>query len=127
MTCRTPPPANATLYFEVKGTEVVIDPATCNQVLETTLIPITAVLTETGNRNQQEEQLGQNTTFRQLRGYLYEEPPMKQPYRGRVKCEIDCQKGIFHFHERITPYRQTIVKDIGIPVQGSFQTEGGGR
>lgn len=121
------PTANATLIFQQidQGTET--DPATGNVVAETTPVEIAATLTETGNQPHQQEQLGLNTTGRQMRGYLLDTPPGDPPYEGRVPCIINEQSGTFHFTERNTPYREQVIAEVGIPVQGSFQTEGGGK
>ncbi|MFG6101195.1 hypothetical protein U2F10_03005 [Leptothoe sp. EHU-05/26/07-4] len=121
------PPANATLTFQQIGQGTTTDTATGNVVAVTTPIEIAASLTETGNRANQQEQLGPNTTGRQMRGYLLETPPGDPPYEGRTPCTINGQSGTFHFTERNTPYRAQIVAEIGVPIQGSFQTEGGGR
>lgn len=122
------PPANATLVFESPGVGTTTDPATGNVVANVTSVEISASLTETpGNRANQNDQLGLDTTLREMRGYLLETPPGNPPYEGRVACTINNQQGTFHFTEINTPYRAEIVTDCGIPVQGSFQSEGGGR
>ena len=121
------PPANAILIFQQSGQGTTTDPATGNITVTVVPIEVSASLTETGNRANQEEQLGLNTTGRQMRGYLLETPPGDPPYEGRVNCTINNQSGTFHFTERNTPYREQVITELGIPVQGSFQTEGGGR
>ncbi len=121
------PTANATLTFQQIGQGTATDPATGNVVAITTPVEIATALTETGNRANQQEQLGLNTTGRQMRGYLLDTPPGDPPYEGRVPCVINGQSGTFHFTERNTPYRAQVIAEIGIPIQGSFQTEGGGR
>lgn len=121
------PTANATLIFQQIGQGTETDPATGNVVAVTTPVEIAAVLTETGNRPGQQEQLGLNTTAREMRGYLLDTPPGEAPYEDRVPCVINGQSGTFHFTERNTPYRAQIIAEVGIPIQGSFQTEGGGR
>ena len=122
------PPANATLTFESPGVGTTTDPATGNVVANVLPVEVSASLTEApGNRVGQNDQLGLDTTLRQMRGYLLETPPGDPPYEGRVACVINNQRGTFHFIETNTPYRAQIVAECGIPVQGSFQTEGGGR
>ncbi|MEM8610406.1 MAG: hypothetical protein AAGF93_00195 [Cyanobacteria bacterium P01_H01_bin.105] len=121
------PTANATLIFQQIGQGTETDPATGNVVAVTTPVEIAAVLTETGNRANQEEQLGFNTTGRQMRGYLLDTPPGDPPYEGRTPCTVNGQAGTFHFTERNTPYREQVIAELGIPIQGSFQTEGGGK
>ena len=121
------PPANATLTFQQTGQGTATDPSTGNVVAVTTPVEISASLTETGSQANQQEQIGLNTTGRQMRGYLLDTPPGTPPFEGRVSCTINGQTGTFHFTERNTPYREQIIADCGIPVQGSFQTEGGGR
>ena len=125
--CGTLPPANAILTFEQPGTEFVTDPATCNKVLEPIEVQVKAVLTELNFRGGQTEQAGLDRLGRQMRGYLYETPPGDHPFHGRVQAEIGGESGTFHFAERITPYRDTIISHIGIPIRGTFQTEGGAR
>lgn len=122
------PVANATLTFSQPGTGTVTDPATGNVTANVTEVEVQASLTENaGNRGNQNDQAGLDTTSRRMRGYLLSTPPGSPPYEGRVPCLINNQKGTFHFTEQNTPYRAEIIAECGIPVQGSFQTEGGGR
>ena len=87
-----------------------------------------ASLTELGNQTKENDQVGLDTRFRSMRGYLLGTIPDGIQLNGRVPCTIGDQSGTFHFTETLTPFKTEIQNVVGgIPIQGSFQTEGGGR
>ena len=120
-------PQNAILTFTQQGTGTETDPATGNVTAVTTPIEIKAALTELGDKTGEQNQIGLDTRYRSMRGYLLEKLPADIPLKGRVKCVIGEETGTFHFTERLTPYKAEIEQLLGTPIQGSFQTEGGGR
>lgn len=119
-------PSNAILTFTIPGNGTQIDPATGNVLPNTVDVEVNASLTELGDKSTEEEQIGLDSRFRRMRGYLLGNVPSGIILNGRIPCKIGTEEGIFHFTQRISPFRDEIIKQLGIPIQGSFQTEGGG-
>jgi hypothetical protein len=119
-------PSNAILTFTIPGNGTQTDPVTGNVSPNTLDVEVNASLTELGDKSTEEEQIGLDSRFRKMRGYVLGNPPSGIILKGRIPCKIGTEEGIFHFTERISPFRSEIIKQVGIPVQGSFQTEGGG-
>lgn len=120
-------PQNAVLTFTQQGTGTQTDSVTGNVTAVTTTVDVNASLTELGDKSTENDQIGLDTRFRNMRGYLLGTLPTGIVLKGRVPCTIGTEKGVFHFTERVTPFKAEVVKQLGTPVQGSFQTEGGGR
>ncbi|EKU98035.1 hypothetical protein Lepto7375DRAFT_7294 [Leptolyngbya sp. PCC 7375] len=120
-------PQNAVLTFTQQGSGTETDPATGNVIAVTTEVEVGAALTELGDKTSENDQVGLDTRYRNMRGYLLGTLPAGILLKGRVACTIGDETGTFHFTERISPYKAEIEKLLGTPIQGSFQTEGGGR
>ena len=119
-------PSNAVLTFTQQGTGTETDPVTGNVTPMVTEVTVNASLTELGDKSTENDQVGLDTRFRTMRGYLLGTLPTGITLKGRVPCTIGDETGTFHFTERLTPFKDEIVSQLGTPIQGSFQTEGGG-
>ena len=120
-------PQNAVLTFTQQGTGTETDPSTGNMTAVTAPVEVKASLTELGDKSSEKDQVGLDTRYRNMRGYLLGTLPTGIVLKGRVPCTLGTETGTFHFTERLTPFKEEVEKQLGTPVQGSFQTEGGGR
>ena len=119
-------PTNAVLTFTVDTGTQQTDPDTGNVSTIKTTVELNASLTELGDKTSDTDQPGLDTRFRNMRGYIMGAIPTGVILNGRVPCIISSQSGTFHFTERLTPFISDIKKILGTPIQGSFQSEGGG-
>lgn len=118
---------NATLTFKVYTGDYTEDPATGNRVPDSTEQTINAAITELGNKAKDSDQVGPNNLGRSIRGYLLTTALPNGATGDRVPCTINAEQGFLYFTERVSPYRAELVASLGIPIQGTFQTVGGGQ
>ena len=122
---------NATLIFEAYTGETEIDPATNNETPVFGQVTLKAILTETGDLPNEEDLPGTNIYNRRVRGYLVTKKlPEGLKASDRVECVLDSaagtEKGFLYFSEVMTPLKKDLIAQIGIPIQGTFQTLSGG-
>ena len=98
-------PSNATLTFTQQGTGTQTDPVTGNVTPVTNDVTVNASLTELGDKTTEEDQVGLDTRYRNMRGYLLGTLPTGIVLKGRVPCTVGDETGTFHFTERISPYK----------------------
>lgn len=121
---------NATVFFE-QYTGTTVTSAVGNKEPQFETIEIAAVITETVQDVKETNQDGPNVYKRAVTGYLLTKSlPTGLKASDKAECEVEFatgkEKGLLFFAERMTPFREDIIKQVGIPIQGTFQTNFGG-
>lgn len=122
---------NATVYFEVPDGTYTIDPITQNEKPNYTELTVEAHLVETSITEREDENPGIDQKKVGIRGYLLVTSlPDGIRSSDRVKVVMrnsgTIETGTLFFREKITSMRDNIVATIGIPIEGYFQSTGGG-
>ncbi len=122
---------NASVYFEVPTGNYIVDPITQNEEPEYTELEVKAHIVETSINERENENAGLDQKKVGIRGYLLVTSlPDGIRSSDRVKVVMrnsgKPEQGTLFFREKITSMRDNIVATIGIPIEGYFQSIGGG-